>query len=71
MLILKTTRSQYGSPFDAEDDYVVLRNGQVIGRIFQPEGRPWFWTASRQCRISKRNGKAKRGFLRCWQRGRI
>ena len=27
--------------------------------------------ASRQCRISKRNGEAKRGFLRCWQRGRI
>ena len=38
---------QYGSR-RAEDDYVVLRNGQVIGRIFQqpqaPEGRPWFWT---------------------------
>ena len=47
-LVLKTTRSQYGSPFDAENDYVVLRDGRVIGRIFQqpqaPEGRPWFWT---------------------------
>jgi len=46
-LILKTTRSQYGSPFD-NDDYVVLRDGHVIGRIFQqpqaPQGRPWFWT---------------------------
>ena len=27
--------------------------------------------ASRRWRISKRNGEAKRGFLRCWQRGRI
>ena len=33
-LILKTTRSQYGSPFgDAKNDYVVLRYGRVIGRI--------------------------------------
>ncbi|MFZ0064858.1 MAG: hypothetical protein WAK90_01690 [Pseudolabrys sp.] len=42
-LILKTTRSQYGSPFD-NDDYVVLRDGHVIGRIMLhpqvPEGRP-------------------------------
>jgi hypothetical protein len=48
-LILKTTRSQYGSPFnDAENDYVVLNDGQVIGRVFQqpqaPQGRQWFWT---------------------------
>ena len=48
-LILKTTRSQYGSPFDhAENDYVVLHDGQVIGRIFMspqaPQDQPWFWT---------------------------
>jgi hypothetical protein len=46
-LILKTTRSQYGSPFD-NDDYVVLHDGHVIGRIMLhpqvPEGRPWLWT---------------------------
>ena len=40
-LILKTTRSQYGSPFD-NDDYVVLHDGHVIGRIMLhplvPEG---------------------------------
>ena len=28
-------------------------------------------SASKRWRISKRSGKAKRGFLRCWQRGRI
>ena len=47
-LILKTTRSQYGSPFDAKNDYVVLNDGRVIGRMFQqpqsPQGCPWFWT---------------------------
>ena len=47
-LILKTTRSQYGSPFDAENDYVVLHGGRVVGRIFlspqAPQGCPWFWT---------------------------
>ena len=40
-LILKTTRSQYGSPFD-NDDYVVLHDDHVIGRIMlhpqAPEG---------------------------------
>jgi hypothetical protein len=46
-LILKTTRSQYGSPFDS-DDFVVLRDGHVIGRIFlspqSPSDRRWMWT---------------------------
>ena len=46
--ILKTTRSQYGSPLDkTENDYVALRDGHVIGRIIHPQalqGRPWFWT---------------------------
>jgi hypothetical protein len=48
-LILKTTRSQYGSPFDdSKNDYVILSDGHVIGRIMlqpqAPQGRPWFWT---------------------------
>ena len=48
MSTLKTTRSQYGSPFGDANDYVVLDGGRVIGRIFQqpqaPQGQPWFWT---------------------------
>lgn len=30
-LFLKTTRSQYGRPFDSKDDDVVLNNGKPIG----------------------------------------
>ena len=48
LLILKTTRSQYGSRFDARNDYVVLDGDRVIGRIFlsphSPLGRNWMWT---------------------------
>jgi hypothetical protein len=33
---------------DNEEDYDVLENGVVVGRIFKvpaaPEGRPWMWT---------------------------
>jgi hypothetical protein len=47
-LILKTTRSQYGSPFDDKNDRVVLCDGDVIGRIFlspqSPPDRNWMWT---------------------------
>jgi len=46
--ILKTTRSQYGSGFDARNDYVVIDGDRVIGRIFlspqSPPGRHWMWT---------------------------
>ena len=48
-LILKTISSHYGgSPFIRDDDYVVLIDRKVVGRIMlqphAPEGRPWFWT---------------------------
>ena len=47
-LVLKTTRSQYGSPFDTENDYVVLDDDRLIGRIFlspqSPPDRNWMWT---------------------------
>ena len=38
-LVLKTTRSQYVSPFDkTENDYVVLKDGHVIDRVMiQPQ----------------------------------
>ena len=49
-LILKKTATHYPhGPWTAEkEDYLVLVDGRVIGRIFQqpqaPQGRPWFWT---------------------------
>lgn len=46
-LILKKTAAHYGGDW-SDDDYVVLRDGQVIGRIMlhpqAPKGQPWFWT---------------------------
>src|SRR5262245_13668355 len=39
---------------DNEEDYDVLENGIVVGRIFKvpvaPEGRPWMWASGAQCR---------------------
>ena len=49
-LILKKATAHYPhGPWTAEkEDYLVLVDGRVIGRIFQqpqaPEGRPWLWT---------------------------
>jgi hypothetical protein len=39
-----------GDPSRREDDYDVLENGVVVGRIFKvpaaaPEGRPWMWAS--------------------------
>ena len=48
-LILKKTASHRGPPWtDADEDYVVLDAGRVIGRIMRhpqaPQDKPWFWT---------------------------
>ena len=46
-LILKPTGSHYGTDW-GENDYVVLCNREVVGRIMlhpqAPQGQPWFWT---------------------------
>jgi len=46
-LVLKPADSHYGSAW-GENDYVVLRDGEVVGRIMAhpqaPKERPWFWT---------------------------
>jgi len=46
-LILKPTGSHYGGDW-SDTDFVVLRDGEVIGRIMLhpqgPQGQPWFWT---------------------------
>ena len=47
-LILKKTGSHYGSPDWGDEDYVVLNDGQVVGRIMlhpqAPKRQPWLWT---------------------------
>jgi len=46
-LVLKTTSAYYGGNW-SDDDYVVLRDGEVIGRILlhpmAPLGARWYWT---------------------------
>ena len=48
-LILKTTSAHYGGNW-SDDDYVVLCDGQVIGRILlhlmAPPGQRWYWAIS-------------------------
>jgi hypothetical protein len=48
-LILKRGSASRPSGQWRDDDYDVLENGVVIGRIFlvpvAPEGRPWMWAS--------------------------
>jgi hypothetical protein len=43
---------------DNPDDYSVLENGVVVGRIFKaqvaPEGRPWMWASGHSADSVKR-----------------
>ncbi len=47
-LIRKNTANHYGKPDWGENDFVVLDNGQVVGRIMlhpqAPKAQPWMWT---------------------------
>jgi hypothetical protein len=57
-LVLKRARSPRPSGEWRDDDYDVLENGVVVGRIFfldavGPQGRPWMWA-------SGHNGDIKR-----------
>jgi hypothetical protein len=42
---------------DNPDDYSVLENGVVVGRIFKsqvaPEGRPWMWASGHSGHIKR------------------
>jgi len=49
-LILKRASLSRASGQWSDDDYDVLENGVVVGRIFNldavaPEGRPWMWAS--------------------------
>ena len=49
-LILKRASASRSSGQWSDDDYDVLEDGKVVGRIFHleaaaPEGRPWMWAS--------------------------
>jgi hypothetical protein len=49
-LILKRASASRSSGQWSDDDYDVLENGVVVGRIFcldavGPQGRPWMWAS--------------------------
>jgi hypothetical protein len=48
MMTLMRAASYFGEPWsDVEDDFIILNNGYVIGRITlypELEGKCWFWT---------------------------
>jgi hypothetical protein len=64
---------------DNQDDYSVLENGVVVGRIFKvpvaPEGRLWMWASGHNGQIKRgahgyepTRGVAMEAFARSWHR---
>jgi hypothetical protein len=58
-LILKRASTSRSSGQWGDDDYDVLENGVVVGRIFKmpaaaPEGRPWMWASGHSAATIKR-----------------
>jgi len=56
-LILKRTSANRPSGQWCDDDYVVLENGVVVGRIFKvpvaPPDRPWMWASGHSGHIKR------------------
>jgi hypothetical protein len=64
-----------------DDDYDVLENGVVVGRIFKvpvaPQDRPWMWASGHSAATVKRAAhgyeptreEAMAAFARSWRRG--
>jgi hypothetical protein len=57
-LILKRASASRSSGEWSDDDYDVLENGIVVGRIFKepaaPHGRPWMWASGHSAATVKR-----------------
>jgi hypothetical protein len=60
-LILKRASASRPSGEWSDDDFDVLADGAVVGRIFKanaaPVGAPWMWTSLRSSRRSKPNAR--------------
>ena len=65
---------------DNQDDYDVLENGVIVGRIFTvptaPQGRPWMWASGHSAATIKRAAHgyeptreaAMAAFAKSWRR---
>jgi hypothetical protein len=78
-LILKRGSASRSSGQWREDDYDVLENGVVVGRIFRvpvaPEGRPWMWASGHNGDITRAahgyaatREEAMAAFAKSWRR---
>ena len=79
-LILKRTSLSRPSGQWRDNDYAVLENGVVIGRIFfldavGPQGRPWMWASGHNGDIKRaahgyepRREPAMAAFAKSWRR---
>jgi hypothetical protein len=79
-LILKRASASRSSGEWSDDDYDVLENGIVVGRIFKvpvaPQGRQWMWASGHSAATMKRAGHgyeptreaAMAAFAKSWRR---
>jgi hypothetical protein len=56
-----------------EDDYDVLENGVMVGRIFRldavgPQGRPWMWASGHNGDVKRANTDTNRHARPRWRR---
>jgi len=70
-LILKRASASRPSGEWNEDDFDVLADGVVVGRIFKsaaaPVGTPWFWTLA-YAHLEDRTETAMAAFAESWRR---
>jgi hypothetical protein len=71
-LLLK--RAALSRPSDqwSDDDFDVLANGEVVGRIFKanaaPVGSPWMWTLTSTHGYAATREAAMAAFAKSWRR---
>jgi hypothetical protein len=81
-LVLKRASASRSSGQWSDDDYDVLENGVVVGRIFllgvvAPRGRPWMWASGHSAATIKRAAHgyeptreaAMAAFAKSWRKG--
>jgi hypothetical protein len=78
-LMLRRTSANRPSAQWRDDDYVVLENGVVVGRIFKvpvaPQDRPWMWASGHNGDIKRAahgltREQAMAAFAKSWRRER-